>query len=146
MRTRLALPLVVLHALSGVAWACPACFGQTQGPLLDAARLGIWLLLAVVFAVQAAFVAFFLHLRRQSRRAADQALDEEWSLLVLGACEGPESLAAALDDHDPFAFRFDQSGSPRQLRCGYAFALRSTPIDGFQQHPVHPDEPSPSHL
>ncbi len=61
--------------------ACPVCFNQTEGPLIDAARLGIWLLLAVVGAVQIAFAAFFLHLRRQARRHADSALDAEWSEL-----------------------------------------------------------------
>jgi hypothetical protein len=61
--------------------SCPACFGNTEGPLIDAARLGIWLLLGVVLAVQGAFVAFFLYLRRQARRARDQELDAEWSSL-----------------------------------------------------------------
>ncbi len=61
--------------------ACPACFGGAEGPMLDAARLGTFLLLGVTLAVQGAFVAFFLYLRRQARRAQDQALDAEWSTL-----------------------------------------------------------------
>jgi hypothetical protein len=61
--------------------ACPSCYGNAEGPLIDAARLGIGLLLALVLAIQGGFVAFFLHLRRQARKAQDQALDAEWSSL-----------------------------------------------------------------
>lgn len=49
--------------------------------MIDAARLGIWLLLGVTLAVQGGFVAFFLYLRRQARRTRDQAIDAEWSRL-----------------------------------------------------------------
>ena len=49
--------------------------------MLDAARLGTFLLLGVTLAVQGAFVAFFLYLRRHARKAQDQALDAEWSNL-----------------------------------------------------------------
>jgi hypothetical protein len=74
---------VVALLLAGAreTWACPSCFGQADGPLIDAARTGIWLLLGVTAAVQAAFVAFFLHLRRQAARARDQAVDLEWPRL-----------------------------------------------------------------
>jgi hypothetical protein len=85
VRRRLALvagALAVL-ALSGAApaLACPSCFSRAEGPLVDAARVGMWLLLAVTFALQGAFVAFFLYLRRRAAAAADQAIDEEWSRL-----------------------------------------------------------------
>jgi hypothetical protein len=59
-----------LSSSAAPALACPSCFGQASGPLIDAARLGIWLLLAVTLAVQGAFAAFFLYLRR---RATDEA-------------------------------------------------------------------------
>jgi hypothetical protein len=49
--------------------------------MIDAARVGMWLLLGVTLAVQGAFVAFFLYLRRKARRAQGQALDDEWSRL-----------------------------------------------------------------
>ena len=55
---------------------CPVCFGQAEGPGIDAARLGAMALIGVVFAVQAGFVAFFLHLRKQAQRSAQSA---EWS-------------------------------------------------------------------
>jgi len=76
-----ALAALVLAAAGTPAHACPSCFSRAEGPLVDAARLGMWLLLAVTLALQGAFVAFFLYLKRRARAAADQALDEEWSRL-----------------------------------------------------------------
>jgi len=81
VRRPLLLGAVLLLASGHPALACPSCFGQAEGPLVDAARLGIWLLLAVTLGLQGAFVAFFLYLRRQAARSADQAIDGEWSRL-----------------------------------------------------------------
>jgi heme/copper-type cytochrome/quinol oxidase subunit 2 len=61
--------------------ACPACFGAEEAPLIDAARLGVLVMLGITLAVQGAFVAFFLYLRRHARRAADAEIDTEWSEL-----------------------------------------------------------------
>ena len=36
--------------------------------MIDAARAGVWFLLAAVFVLQGAFVLFFLYLRRRARR------------------------------------------------------------------------------
>ena len=80
-RTTGALVSLPLLALAREASACPACFGQADGPMLDAARVGIWLLLGVTLAMQGAFVAFFLYLRRQAARARSLSLDDEWSRL-----------------------------------------------------------------
>jgi hypothetical protein len=76
---RVLLAVFTLLAAEAPAFACPSCFSQAQGPLVDAARLGMWLLLAVTLGLQGAFVAFFLCLRRRAAKAAGQALDEEWS-------------------------------------------------------------------
>jgi hypothetical protein len=73
-----------LAVTASPAFACPSCFGQAEGPLVDAARLGMWLLLAVTLGLQAAFVAFFLYLRRRATKATGEALDEEWSRLQRG--------------------------------------------------------------
>ena len=73
------LTALALFASGGRAFACPSCFGQAQGPLIDAARLGIWLLLALTLCLQGAFAAFFLYLRRQAARTVDQPPDEQWS-------------------------------------------------------------------
>jgi len=78
------LALGLLAAGTGPAAACATCFGLADGPLIDAARLGIWLLLGVTLLVQGAFVAFFIHLRRRAARAADEAIDQEWTRLQRG--------------------------------------------------------------
>lgn len=78
---RLLVGLLGLLAPGAPAVACPSCFSGAEGPLVDAARLGMWLLLGLTVGLQGAFVAFFLYLRRQAARAAGEALEEEWSRL-----------------------------------------------------------------
>jgi amino acid transporter len=48
--------------------ACSVCYGQAEGPMVDAARLGVWLLFGLTAAVQIAFAAFFVRLWRGARR------------------------------------------------------------------------------
>ena len=50
------------------AWACTVCYGDAEGPLIEGARSGVYLLFGVVLAVQAAFVLFFVYLWRRARR------------------------------------------------------------------------------
>ena len=64
---------------SSSAFACPVCFGAEETSMIDASRLGILVLLFVTFAVQGAFVAFFLYLRNRAKRIADIDLENEWS-------------------------------------------------------------------
>ena len=45
------------------------------------AKLGVLVMLAVMFAVQGGFVAFFLYLRKRAKQNADVELDAEWSEL-----------------------------------------------------------------
>ena len=59
----------------------PACFGAQESSLIDGAKLGVVVLLAVTLAVQGAFLGFFLYLRRRAKRIADLDLDTEWSEL-----------------------------------------------------------------
>jgi len=61
--------------------ACTMCFGAEQTSMIDGAKLGVLVMLAVLFAVQGAFVAFFLYLRKRAKRIADVELDDEWSEL-----------------------------------------------------------------
>jgi hypothetical protein len=61
--------------------ACTMCFGAQETHLIDGARLGVLVLLAVLLAVQGAFVAVFLYLRRRAKRFAELELDHEWSEL-----------------------------------------------------------------
>jgi hypothetical protein len=58
--------------------ACPACFGAAETSMIDGAKLGVLVLLAITFVVQGGFVAFFLYLRKRARRMADVELDAEW--------------------------------------------------------------------
>ena len=61
--------------------ACPVCFGAVETSMIDGARLGVLVMLAILFAVQGGFVAFFLYLRKRAKRVADDELDTEWSKL-----------------------------------------------------------------
>ncbi len=61
------------------AAACAVCYGQAEGPMIDAARLGVWLLFGLVFAVQLALVLFFLCLRRRARAYRETHPDACWS-------------------------------------------------------------------
>ena len=73
---------------SSSVFACPVCFGlldAEDSSMIDGTRLGIVVLLAVTLAVQGAFVAFFIYLRRRAKRIADIDLEMEWSKLQGGA-------------------------------------------------------------
>ena len=61
--------------------ACTMCFAAQETSLIDGTRLGVLVLLVVLFAVQGAFVGFFLYLRKRAKRMADIELDTEWSEL-----------------------------------------------------------------
>ena len=62
-------------------FACPVCFGAAESSMIDGAKLGVLVLLAITMAVQGAFVGFFLYLRNRAKRIADIELDTEWSEL-----------------------------------------------------------------
>ena len=75
---------VVIGGSSSV-FACPVCFGAEETSMIDGAKLGVLVLLAVTLAVQGGFVGFFLYLRKRAKRIADIDLDTEWSELQGGA-------------------------------------------------------------
>lgn len=60
--------ILALSAVEGIAMACPVCFSQGAGgsPLVDAALLGVVVLLAVTVAVLGGFAAFIRHLMKLS--------------------------------------------------------------------------------
>jgi hypothetical protein len=66
---------------SSAAFACPACFGAEETSMIDGAKLGVLVMLAITLAVQGAFVGFFLYLRKRAKRSAEIELDTEWSEL-----------------------------------------------------------------
>jgi hypothetical protein len=82
-QARLYLATVVFVAIAGgtSVLACPVCFGAEETPMIDGAKLGVLVMLAITFAVQGAFVAFFIYLRKRAKRIADVELDTEWSEL-----------------------------------------------------------------
>ena len=65
--------------------ACAMCFGAQETSMIDGAKLGVLVMLAILFAVQGGFVAFFLYLRNRAKRIADIDLETEWSELQGGA-------------------------------------------------------------
>ena len=75
----------VLVGGNSSAFACPVCFGAEETHLIDGARLGVLVMLGVLFAVQGAFAGFFIYLRRRAKRIAEIDLDTEWSELQGGA-------------------------------------------------------------
>jgi hypothetical protein len=61
--------------------ACPVCFGAEETSMINGAKLGVLVLLAITLAVQGGFVGFFFYLRKRAKRIADIELDTEWSEL-----------------------------------------------------------------
>lgn len=57
---------------SEVLVACAVCFGTADGPMIDAARVGVMVMAGMTCAMLAAFGVFFV---RVARRAAAAAAD-----------------------------------------------------------------------
>jgi len=72
---------VVIAGGGATVFACPVCFGAEETPLISGAKLGILVMIGVTLAVQGAFVAFFLYLRKHAKDNADMELETEWSEL-----------------------------------------------------------------
>ena len=58
-----------------VASACSVCYGDADGPMIDAARLGVYLLFGLVLLMQLAFASFFVILWRRARRLRQPEYD-----------------------------------------------------------------------
>ena len=67
-------PVRVLPILFGI-WlldqpetlACAVCYGGAEGPMIDAARWGVFLLFGLIGVVQIGFATFFVKLWRRAR-------------------------------------------------------------------------------
>jgi hypothetical protein len=81
LRRAVATVAAVVIGGGSTVLACPLCFGAEETPLIDGAKLGVLVLLVITFAVQGAFVGFFIYLRNRAKRIADIELDAEWSEL-----------------------------------------------------------------
>ena len=66
---------------SSTLFACPQCFNAEESSMIDGAKIGVAVMLVVTFAVQGAFLGFFLYLRKRAKNIADIDLDSEWSEL-----------------------------------------------------------------
>jgi heme/copper-type cytochrome/quinol oxidase subunit 2 len=77
-----ALLLLGLSAADPAA-ACTVCYGaaDNSSPLIDGARLGIFLLLGVTGVVLGAFARFFFYLRTRARQAENEQITSEWAQL-----------------------------------------------------------------
>ena len=78
---RRALTTAAAVMIGGGTSALAAQAAQLAGDtsIMDGAMLGILAMLAITFAMQGAFVGFFLYLRKRAKRIADIDLDTEWS-------------------------------------------------------------------
>ena len=72
--TRLTLMTAALVVIGGSSsvFACPVCFGAEETSMIDGAKLGVLVMLGILFAVQGGFVGFFLYLA--SARSASRTL------------------------------------------------------------------------
>jgi hypothetical protein len=62
--------------------ACTVCFGEAEGPMIDGAKMGVYLLFGLTVAVQVAFGAFFVNLYRRSRDTARREAVKETMRVV----------------------------------------------------------------
>ncbi len=70
---------------SSSVFACPVCFGAEESSMIDGAKLGVVVLLAITLVVQGGFAGFFLYLRKRAKRMAEMDLEAEWSQLQRGS-------------------------------------------------------------
>ncbi|HVS66232.1 MAG TPA: hypothetical protein VMT85_22325 [Thermoanaerobaculia bacterium] len=63
----------------GAASACEVCYGNAGGPMIEAARAGVFLLLGMVLLMQAALVIFFLVLRKRAIARRKETIPPWWS-------------------------------------------------------------------
>ena len=75
------VPMLIAGSLlsSRPALACSVCYGEAEGPMIDAAKLGVWLLFGLVLSMQLAFFLFFVYLRRRAKRYREQHPEIRWA-------------------------------------------------------------------
>jgi hypothetical protein len=74
-----AMLAVWLAVGDGAASACEVCYGNAGGPMIDAARAGVFLLWGLVLLMQAALVVFFLVLRKRAIESRKEPIPPWWS-------------------------------------------------------------------
>ncbi len=81
IRQAFATAVAVMIFGSSSVLACPVCFGAEETSMIDGAKLGVLVLLAITLVVQGGFVGFFIYLRKRAKHIADIEFDTEWSKL-----------------------------------------------------------------
>jgi heme/copper-type cytochrome/quinol oxidase subunit 2 len=81
MKAALTTAAAVMIGGGATVLACPQCFGAEDSSLIDGAKLGVLVMLAITLVVQGGFLGFFLYLRKRAKRIAELDLDTEWSEL-----------------------------------------------------------------
>lgn len=66
----------LVFAAPRAAMACPVCFGQSNSPMVSAAKLGVIAMLVVVAGMIGAFATFFIYLIRRAKLVAAQETSE----------------------------------------------------------------------
>ena len=54
--------------LPAVAWACPVCYGEAEGGVVDGARMAIVFMAVLVYALIGGGIGMVIALRRRARR------------------------------------------------------------------------------
>jgi hypothetical protein len=63
------------------ASACEVCYGAAEGPMIESARAGVFLLLGLVLLMQACLAVFFLVLRKRARAHRKEPIPPWWSTI-----------------------------------------------------------------
>ena len=74
-----ALMVAIWIVAPSAAKACTVCFGEAEGPMIDGARMGVFMLFGLTILVQGAFGAFFITLYRRSKGTARNEANEKVS-------------------------------------------------------------------
>ncbi len=71
----LAIVLIGFLFAPRTAEACSVCYGEASGPMIDGAKVGVYVLYGLVVLVQFGIISFFLVLRNRAKKfAATQAI------------------------------------------------------------------------
>jgi hypothetical protein len=69
--------LAVMLLADRAAHACSVCYGEADGPMIDGARSGVYMMFGLVLLMQIAFGSFFIVLWRRSRDAEAEHPESE---------------------------------------------------------------------
>jgi hypothetical protein len=72
----LLLTLAVL-TVPRLALACPVCFGESDAPLAQAMKMGVYAMLVVVVGVLGSFASFIVYLIRRARAFEASAVRQQ---------------------------------------------------------------------